>query len=294
MRIPQNGEGTPDLIAQHGLVVFLELGACRHFGTDDAFDDLFDLGDDFRLRLAQGVLVRDLEQVAQSFGAFSVEAAHGQADLANGFDHRVDLLGEHQSRKMQHDGGAHAGAEIGGAGGEVAELGVKGIGQQAFQLRVHAVHHLKGAGEVQSGADALNAKVILLIDHDGNALLAVHDHSAARGASRMLAADEMALHQNLFADLAKVRVVLAVAVSHFGQLFHHRACALQQLDALAFLAEAWKRVAPEIASKTHPRGHDHVGVRPRAFHPVGGVLDQGGKTHHEITKLDIAKGIRVE
>ena len=291
VRVTQDSVGAAHLILQHGVMVFFELGTGILLRAHDAFDDFFDLRDDLRLRLAQRVLVGDLEEITQSLGALTVEAAHSQADLADGLDNGIDLLGQNERRQMQHHRGTHAGAEIRRAGGQVTEFRIKGERQTAFQLAVHAVHEFIGTVEVQTGADALNAEVILLIDHDGNALLTIHDDRAARRARRMLAADEMALHEHLFADLAQVSVVLAVAVAHLRQLLDHGAHLFEEVHALSLLAKTRKRKAAQITRQTHTRGHDDLGMRSRSFHPVGGIFNQCGKTHHLEGALGCSRSI---
>ena len=72
-------------------------------------------------------MVRDLEEVAEGLGSFSVETADGETELVDRLNHLVDLLAEDETRKMKHGGGAHPGADVGGAGGEVAEGGGEGV-----------------------------------------------------------------------------------------------------------------------------------------------------------------------
>ena len=66
-------------------------------------------------------LVGNLVEIAERLGAFAVEAADGEADLVDRLDDLADLVAEDQAGQVQHGGGAHAGAEVGRAGGEVAE-----------------------------------------------------------------------------------------------------------------------------------------------------------------------------
>ena len=91
--------------------------------------------DDVRFRLAQGHLVGDLENIAQRLGAFAVKAAHGQAQLVDGLDDLVDLLGQHQPRQMQHGADADAGAEIGRAGGQVTQFRAESVIEFASPTR---------------------------------------------------------------------------------------------------------------------------------------------------------------
>ena len=76
------------------------------------------------LGLTQRHLVGNLKDISQRFGAFAIEAAHRQAQLVDGLDDLVDLLGQNQAGQVQHGADADARAEIGRTGREIAELGV--------------------------------------------------------------------------------------------------------------------------------------------------------------------------
>ena len=149
-----------------------------------------------------------------------------------------------------------------------------------LHLGVNAIHKVVRAAEVQPWADALNAEVVFLIDHDADALLAINDDAAAIRARSVLPADKVALHEHLLLDLAGVFVVLAKSVLHFWQCLNDRADIRQHLDALFFLAKAREGVVAEIASKADTGGHDHIGMRSATPHPVGGVFDQSVESHH--------------
>ena len=89
---------------------------------DDLLDHLAQPVDDVFFLLAERRLVGHLEQVAHRLRALAVEAAHGQADLVHGLDDLVDVLVQHQRGQVQHRRGAHPRADVGRAGGQVAEL----------------------------------------------------------------------------------------------------------------------------------------------------------------------------
>ena len=79
------------------------------------------------LGLAEGHLVGHLEDIAQRLGAFAIKPAHGQAELVDRLDDRVDLFGQDQPGQVQHGADADAGAEIGRAGGQIAQLGAESV-----------------------------------------------------------------------------------------------------------------------------------------------------------------------
>ena len=87
---------------------------------------------------------------------------------------------------------------------EIAELLIVGEVEFAFERAVHFVDQLEGAFQLQAGADRLHAQMILLVDHDAERLLAIHDHRAADALGGVLAADEMALDEHLFFERGKI------------------------------------------------------------------------------------------
>ena len=119
-----------------------------------------------RLGLAEGHLVGNLEKVAERLGALAVEAAHGQADLVHRFDDLRDLVVEHERGQVHHGGGAHAGADVGRARGEIADLRREGEVELLLQLRVELVDRLEQRLELEARAQRLDAEVVLLVDHD--------------------------------------------------------------------------------------------------------------------------------
>ena len=60
------------MIAEVRWAILFKLGPCHVFRSNNAFDDFFDLGDDFGLFFSEGVLVGDLEEVAEGLGAFAI------------------------------------------------------------------------------------------------------------------------------------------------------------------------------------------------------------------------------
>ena len=87
---------------------------------------------------AQRDLVADLVEIAHRLRAFAVQPANGQADLLQTAEDLFDLPGDHQGRQMQHDADAHPGADVGRAGGQIAELIVEGVGDLLFDQVVDA------------------------------------------------------------------------------------------------------------------------------------------------------------
>ena len=145
-----------------------------------------------------------MEKVAHRFRSFAIEAADGEPDLVHRLDDLVDHFTENQAGEVKHGGRAHAGADVGRAGGQVAQVLVVGEIELRFQRAVDFIDQLEGALELQAGADRLHPQVILFVHHDAQGLATIHDHGAAHAFGGVLAADEMPLDQDLFLQGRKV------------------------------------------------------------------------------------------
>ncbi len=105
---------------------------------------------------------------------------------------------------MEHGGGAHPGADVGGAGGQVTKMLIVSDIELALEGAVDFVDQLEGVLQLQPGANRLHPQMILLVDHDAERLFAVHRDRTANSFGRVLAADEVALDQNLLLERGKV------------------------------------------------------------------------------------------
>jgi len=185
------------LVGNHPALVLKHFLARVFLVFDDLLDHLREPVDDVGLRFAEGHLVGNLEEVAERLGAFAVEAADGEADLVHGFDDLGDLVVEHEGGQVHHGGGAHAGADVGGAGGEVADLGREGEIEFFLQLGVEFIDGLEERLELQAGAERLDPQMVLLVDHDAERTVLADDEAAAGVLGRMFAADEVLLDEDL-------------------------------------------------------------------------------------------------
>ena len=165
---------------------------------DDLQQDLVQPLDDVGLDFAQGHLVGNLEDIAQRLGAFAVKAAHGQAQLVDGLNDLVDLLGQDQPGQMQHGADADAGAEIGRAGGQITQVRAESVIEFALQFGIHLVDGHPGLPSCRPGRSACMRRwsSSLIITQSDSSL--VEDQAAAGAFGGVLAADEMPLDQNLF------------------------------------------------------------------------------------------------
>ena len=94
---------------------------------------------------------------------------------------------------MQHDGGAETGADVGRAGGQVAETLVIRERQRRFDERSYTVCGFETFLRAKAGADDLQTQVIFLADHDGHAAVLGDNQPAA--VLRQLGGDEVFLDQ---------------------------------------------------------------------------------------------------
>ena len=95
-------------------------------------------------------LVRDLKEIAHRLGAFAVKPADREPDLVHRLNDLVDHLAQNEAGQMQHGRGAHAGADIGRAGGQIAELRVVGEIELRLERAVDFVDELEGALQLQA------------------------------------------------------------------------------------------------------------------------------------------------
>ena len=280
MGVAKDAIGATEVIAQFVGARLQEFLSGVVFALDDLFDDLFQTRDDFPFSFAEGILVTDLKEVGEGFGAFAVDAANGEADAIGGVDDLIDLFTEHQSGKVHHGGGAQAGTEVGRAGGEVAEFVVVGERQGGLELGIDGVEHAVGAGEVEPWEDGLHAQVVLLIDHDAEVLGAVDDGGATWAFGGLFSADEVAFDEHLFLQGVEFGEVGGESVGHVGQCFHAGLEFGEAGEAFLFFGPPWEWSAGQVASEADPGADHDVGMRSLRQHPGGRLADEGGETHH--------------
>ena len=79
---------------------------------------------------------------------------------------------------MQQDADTDAGADVGWAGREIAELIAEGVGDVLFESIVERIDFLPAFIEQEAAAEHLHSKVILLVDHQGDILFIADADSA--------------------------------------------------------------------------------------------------------------------
>ena len=224
-------------------------------------------------------LVRNLEQVAHRLGAFAIKPAHGETDFVHRLDDLVDHLAQDKAGQMEHGGGAHAGADIRRASGQITEPRVVGEIEFRLERAVHFIDELERALQLQTRADRLHPQVIFLVDHDAQRLPAIHDHGAAHALRRMFAADEVALDQYLLLQRGKVLQQFRKRILHLGQLLDARLDQLENLRPLRFLRPTGKGPLLEVPRQAHAAADHDLMMRPFAAQPFAAGRHDVGKFH---------------
>ena len=190
---PQRACCAVNTVAQCGFVLAAYLLTRLFLGVDDSGRGLYQLVGQLCGRRTESNLIGHLIESADRLRAFTVGAANGTAAAARVADDAVHLLGCGQHRQVQHDGGAETGADIGRAGGQVAEALVIRERQRCFDERSYTVCGFETFLRAKAGADDLQTQVILFADHDGHAAVLGDDQPAA--VLRQLRGDEVFLNQ---------------------------------------------------------------------------------------------------
>jgi len=98
-------------------------------------------------------------------------------------------------------------------------------------------------------------------------------------ARRVLAADEMTLHEDLLLERREILELFGKGILHLGKPFHRRADLLKDGDTLGFLGPAGEGFPLQVAGETDAAAHDDLVVRARAAQPLARVGDDAGKFH---------------
>ncbi len=249
-------------------------------GGDDL---LLHVGQNLRFAPTQRRLVAELEEVAHRVGTLAVEPADRQAHVGGGALHLLEFPHESQPRQMQHHAHPQAGADVGGAGGEVAEARREGVIDAGLDAIVHLVDLTPCRPEREAGADDLDAEVVLLVDHDAQAFVGEGDGDAAgvlaaavdeRAALAELLGDEVTLDEHHpLEGRGVVDVAPDEAVGQSGAK-HAVATGLERQQAIATGRSRAEGMAREVAGQPHAGGHDHVGAVSLGAEPFGHGVEE--------------------
>ena len=254
-----------DVVEDHLRLLFQQRPARVFFVLDELREDFIEPLDNIGFGLAKSHLIGNLKHIAERLGAFAVKPAHGQAQFVDRLNDLVDLLGQHQGRQVEHRAHTDARAEVGRAGSQVTEVGREGVIEPFLERGVHLVNRQPGGAELQARPQRLHAQMVFLVDHHAERFLFVQHQPAADIFGGVLAADQMALDQNLLVHRGQVVHRLGERAVHLRQAFHRWPDHLQGLDAIGLLGPAGKRKCLEVARQADPARHHDADVRPLAF-----------------------------
>ena len=121
--------------------------------------------------------------------------------------------------------------------------------------------------------------MILLVDHDAQRLLAVHDDRAADALGGVLAADEVPLDEHLFFQRGELLEVFGEGVVHLRQRLDLGLELFEDGDAVGLLGPAGEGQVAQVAREPHAAADDDVVVRAVGAQPLAGAGDETGKFH---------------
>ena len=94
-----------------------------------------------------------------------------------------------------------------------------------------------------------------------------------------------AFDEDLLLDRCQIAEFMGKRALHRRQSLHRRAHQIQRGGALLALRPAGERLAAQVAGEADPRGQHRAVIPLPPGHPVGGMFDQGGETHHGLGKI---------
>ena len=137
---------------------------------------------------------------------------------------------------------------------------MEGVGDDSLDLVVDDLDLLPRAVEVEAAVHALDAEVILLVDHQAHLLEPVDRHPAGPLRVGMLAADELTLDKKAAVDLlevADIDVVELLPHRHRHDPFAEHAFGL---GPVLLGRPAHEGELGEVAGQTNPAAHHDVGI----------------------------------
>ena len=124
-------------------------------------------------------LVGDVVGAVVGLGVLTVDASDLDVVLGSNSLELVLLLAE--LRELDVDRGAHGGAEVRGAGGDVAESGVVGELADGLDMSGGAAKAVKDLGDASTLLHGDDSELVLLVDPDEEGLGVVVEDSTATG-----------------------------------------------------------------------------------------------------------------
>lgn len=250
-------------------IVFHEGVAYAAFVGDDVRDDFLDVTDDLFFAFAEGRLIGDLIEIPHCLASFTVQAANRQTDFVQGLEDLLDLLGDNESREVEHDADANPRTDIRGASRQVTELFVESEADPFFELVVDVGNFFPAAVEIETASQRLDADVVFFIDHQADVFGLIEADAARAFAFGEFAADELAFDEELTVDPfeggdvdeGELRASLRSQAGDFPR---------EEIDDFLtdlMIGPGEKGELGHITGKSDAAGDDDVGFRPGAPEP---------------------------
>ncbi len=199
----EDSEGPSHLIVQFSLAFGEHQITDSTFPADDLSYDGADLADEFCFALSKRYLVGDLIEVAHGLAAFTVQAADSMVDLLGRMVDFLDFARHAERGKMQHHAHANPGTYIGGAGGEVTEFFMEGVGSTGLDLVIDGIAFLPAFFERKSAVKRLQPEMIFFVDHDAVTFTLTDYHRASSVGFGEFATDDLTFDEQLAVERAK-------------------------------------------------------------------------------------------
>ena len=187
------------------------------------------------------------------------------AQLGDRLHDLIHLIRQNQTRQMQHRAHPNARAKIRRARGEVAQLRVKREIQFLLQTGVKPIHLLPNLFHLQPRQQRLHPQVILFIDHHAQRLVLAKHQPAARALGRVLAADQMPLHEQLLVQRLQRLHRFRKPPAHRRGRRDRRLNKFARLHPTRLFRAPREWPTRHIARQTHAARQHHVILRPFAI-----------------------------
>jgi hypothetical protein len=171
-------------------------------------------------------------------------------------------------------------ADVRRARRQVAQLLLEGVLERLLELLVGPLGQCPRLGQLEARAQRLEAEVVLLVDHDRQALaLGQHEGPRARPVGQLVR-DEVALDQELAVDRRQLVHAQEPAAGERRRALGGALDRAQHGDQLLVARPVAERHAAQVPGQPHPRRDDEVRPRSAAVEPRSRRPGQVLEIHH--------------
>jgi hypothetical protein len=197
--------------------------------------------------------------------------------LHDALEDALDLLEQHERGQMDEYRGAQPRARVRGARGEITDV----LGERVLERRIEAIigriRQTPRLGQLEARGQGLDAEMILLVDHDADAVVGRHVDAARARPVAQLVRDEMTLDQHLPFDRRALLHLEQQAAREARRGLHRTLHTRQHAEQLLVLGAMRERHITQIARQPDARGQHHVRMRTGTAQPRRGCREQTGE-----------------